>query len=531
MATKPSVVPPQSKVGRTSKAGQTPQVEQATKGLEACTIVLFGASGDLAARMVVPAIFRLWRKGQLATPFALVGYARTPMSNEDFRSLIAKAVLAKAEPGDKEAWPEFAALLTYVSGQYDEDKKGYSQLAQQLERADAQGAGGRRLFYMATPPTVFEAIIRQLSERHLAGKHYAAPKQGWARLVIEKPFGRDLESARALNQTLLERFDEESVYRIDHYLGKEAAQNLFAFRFANGMFEPVWNRTYIDHVQITAAEPLGVEGRGGFYETAGAMRDMLQSHLMQLMALVAIEPPATWNATAVRDEKAKVLGAVRRFSDADVERLAVRGQYGPGTVLGQKVPGYNQEPDVPATSSVETYAAVRCHIDNWRWAGVPFYLRAGKRLTARHTEIAIQFKPAPHTPFHVPENSGAANTLIVEFAPQERLILRIAGKLPGRGIQVGPVELDNMACQPVTGVAPSAYENLLLDALKGDPTFFARADEVEATWEVLDPVLNHWASEPPVAFPNYAAGTDGPIEAHTLLAHEGRVWRSLLATT
>jgi glucose-6-phosphate 1-dehydrogenase len=450
------------------------------------------------------------------------------MTDKEFRARLAKAVLAKPEPGDEAAWPDFAAQLEYVAGTYDEDADGYDQLAKKLEQADSAGGGGRRLFYMATPPTVFEAIIRRLSECGLAGRDYAAPTDGWARLVIEKPFGRDLASARALNAMLAQRFDEESVYRIDHYLGKEAAQNLFAFRFANGIFEPVWNRQYIDHVQITAAETLGVEGRGGFYETAGALRDMIQSHLMQVMALVAIEAPTTWNATAVRNEKAKVLGAVRRFTDAEVDQLAVRGQYGPGQMLAKPVPGYRQEPDVPPTSSVETYAAVRCYIDNGRWAGVPFYLRAGKRLKARRTEIAIQFKPAPHTPFHVPDNSGAANTLVVEFAPKERLTLRIAGKLPGHGIQVGPVELDNMQCDPTpTGSSPSAYENLLLDAMRGDPTFFARADEVEATWEVLDPVLSHWAAEHPVAFPNYAAGTHGPLEADTLLAREGRVWRSL----
>ena len=495
---------------------------------EPCVLVLFGASGDLAHRMVVPALFRLWRRGLLPPGFQLVGYARTPMTGDEYRAAMQASVLAQALPGDAEAWPAFAAAISYLAAQYAGDDEGYQRLAGELVRCDAEGTGGRRLFYLATPPDTFAPIVRHLSAVGLIGHGYTPPAGGWSRVIVEKPFGRDAASARALNVAIAQDIEEHSVYRIDHYLGKEAAQNLFAFRFANGIFEPVWNRNFVDHVQITAAEPLGLEGRAGYYERAGALRDMIQNHLLQLMALVAIEPPSAWNSTAVRNEKVKVLRAVRRYGEAEVTRMAVRGQYGAGELAGTRVPGYREEAGVATASATETYAALALYIDNWRWAGVPFYLRAGKRLTARRTEIAVQFKPAPHTPFPVPEGSGGANTRVVEFAPQERLTLRAAGKLPGQGMHVAPLALDYCpACLPGAQATPSAYENLLLDAMRGDPTFFARADEVEASWAIIEPVLRAWASEPAVGFPNYAAGTHGPSQADALLAREGRVWRPL----
>jgi glucose-6-phosphate 1-dehydrogenase len=496
--------------------------------LEPCAFVLFGASGDLAHRMVVPALFKLWRRGALPRPFHLVGYARTEMTEEAFRAGMREAVLARPSADDEAAWEAFAARMSYLSAPYEGEDSGYHRLAERLAACDAEGAGGRRLFYLATPPATFCPIIARLSELGLVGRRYQAGESGWARVIIEKPFGRDLASARRLNAEIAREIDEHCVYRIDHYLGKEAVQNLFTLRFANGIFEPVWNHHYIDHVQITAAETLGVEGRGGYYETAGALRDMVQNHLMQLLALVAIEPPATWSSTAVRNEKVKVLSAVRRFEVSEVSRLAVRGQYGPGELGGKAVPGYREEPGVPSGSTVETYAALTLHIDNWRWAGVPFFLRSGKRLSTRHTEIAVQFKPAPHTPFPVPEGSGGANTIVAEFTPHERLVLRVAGKLPGHGMHAAPLALEYCpSCLSDAVTVPAPYENLLLDAMRGDPTFFARADEVEASWAIIDPVLRHWADDPPVGFPNYAAGTHGPAAADALLAREGRVWRSL----
>jgi glucose-6-phosphate 1-dehydrogenase len=367
---------------------------------EPCAIVLFGASGDLARRMVVPAIFRLMRRGLLHPDFHLIGYARTKWTNEEFRASVREAVMSQAAPGDEEAWPQFAARLFYLPGKYsDDDVQGYVWLADMLARCDRElHARGRRLFYLATPPTEFAPILQRLSETGLAGRGYRPPEDGWGRAIIEKPFGRDLASARLLNAQIATYFNEHDVCRIDHFLGKEAVQNLFAFRFANAIFEPVWNRNYIDHVQITAVETLGVEGRGRYYETAGALRDMLQNHLLQLCALICIEPPAEWNSNAVRNEKVKVLRAVRRIKPEEVESSAVRGQYASGDTEGRRVPAYREESYVAPDSTVETYAALKIYIQNLRWAGVPFYLRTGKRLAARRTEIAVEFKPVPHTP-------------------------------------------------------------------------------------------------------------------------------------
>jgi glucose-6-phosphate 1-dehydrogenase len=506
---------------------------------EPCAIVLFGASGDLAHRMVVPAIFRLMRHGLLHPDFHLIGYARTKMTNEEFRASMREAVMRSAKPGDAEAWPQFAARLFYVPGEYSEsDVQGYVWLTDMLARCERElPARGRRLFYLATPPTEFAPILRRLSEAGLAGRGYRPPEDGWARVIIEKPFGRDLASARLLNAQIKAYFSEHDVYRIDHFLGKEAVQNLFAFRFANAVFEPVWNRNYIDHVQITAAETLGVEGRGRYYETAGALRDMVQNHLLQLCALVCIEPPAEWNSHAVRNEKVKVLRAVRRIKPEEVLSFAVRGQYAAGEVEGRRVPPYREETDVAPDSTVETYAALKIYIQNWRWAGVPFYLRTGKRLAARRTEIAVEFKPPPHTPFGSTGNSPSLlesngvppGTLVVSISPAEGLLLRVEGKKPGYEMRLRPVALDYCSSRdPEAADTPSAYEHLLLDALRGDPTFFARADEVEEAWEIVEPVLERWEAEEPSDFPNYRAGSSGPAADDELLARDGRRWRDLM---
>ena len=485
--------------------------------MESCTIVLFGASGDLTQRMVMPAIFRLARRGLLSPAFRLIGYARTRMTDDQFRGLMRTAVMRAPAEGDEAAWSDFAAHLSYIPAEYDGDNlQGYTELARKFEQPD-RGAGARRLFYLATPPAQFGPIMKHLSDAKLAGQAFQPPAGGWARFVIEKPFGHDLATARALNADIAGRFDEHDIYRIDHFLGKEIVQNLFALRFANGIFEPVWNRNYIDRVQITAAETIGMEGRGGYYETAGAMRDMVQNHLLQLCALVAIEPPAEWTPRTVRDEKVKVLRAVREITPGEVAQEAVRGQYGAGHIAGERVPAYREEEKVAADSHVETYAALRLHIDNVRWAGVPFHLRSGKRLAARSTEIVVQFKPAPHTPFRVGGDVVRPNRLVATIAPHEGVVLQVEGKLPGQDMRLRPIDLDYCSTHEQGAVeSPSAYEHLLLDALRGDPTFFARADEVEAAWEIVQPVMDRWEAEKPTDFPNYKAGSALPAEPDAL---------------
>jgi len=500
--------------------------------MESCTIVLFGASGDLTQRMVMPAIFRLARRGLLSPDFRLIGYARTKMTDDEFRARMRKAMMREPGPGDEAAWTDFAARLSYIPAEYDGgDLAGYVELAHRFEQLDrGTGAGARRLFYLAAPPALFAPIMTHLSDAKLAGLAYKPAAGGWARFIIEKPFGHDLASARSLNADIARRFVENDIYRIDHFLGKEIVQNLFALRFANGIFEPVWNRNYIDHVQIAAAETLGMEGRGGYYETAGAMRDMVQNHLLQLCALIAIEPPAEWNPRAVRDEKVKALRAVRKITSGEVAQDAVRGQYGAGVFAGEPVPAYREEQKVGADSQVETYAAIRLHIDNVRWAGVPFYLRSGKRLATRATEIVVEFKPAPHTPFKPDGDRGAVarpNRLVATISPHEGIVLKVVGKLPGQAMRLQSIDLDYCYTQGQSGVeSPSAYEHLLLDALSGDPTFFARADEVEAAWEIVEPVIARWQAERATDFPNYKAGSSGPASADEFLARDGRRWHS-----
>ncbi len=490
---------------------------------EPCVVVIFGASGDLARRKLLPALYALGLEHRLPVGLTVLGVARRPGSDEEFRRQMREAVAAHGRTGapNPVEWEPVAAGLFYYALDY-QDPGAYAGLAAHLAKLDAQrGTRGNYLFYLATPPSVFPDVVTQLGAAGLARS-----QAGYRRIVIEKPIGHDLASARALNGVIAESFDESRVYRIDHYLGKETVQNLLVFRFANGIFEPLWNRAHVDHVQITVAESLGVEGRGAYYEEAGALRDMVQNHLLQLLCVVAMEPPATFAADHVRDEKTKVLRALRPIRPDDVERVAVRGQYDRGAIMGKPVSGYREEPGVAPASTTETYAAVRLGLDNWRWAGVPFYLRSGKRLTRRLTEIAIQFRRPPQLLFgpHVEELSP--NSLVLRIQPDEGIALRFAAKLPVQEFQLRPVTMDFRYGTSFGMAAPEAYERLLLDAMRGDPTLFARADWVEAAWEVVAPIQAAWAAGPP-KLATYEAGSAGPREADELIEREGRRWRRL----
>ena len=485
-----------------------------------CTIVMFGASGDLARRKLLPALYDLAVHACLAPRFRLLGFARTEMSDDDFRSR-ASEFLPKAGVGDANL-EEFVKHLSYFSGDYD-DPAAYQRLAQRLTEIDRDAnLHGNRLFYLATPPDVYLKIIEQIGK---AGLAKPMSDKSWTRVIIEKPFGHDKASACDLNAKVLNVFNESQVYRIDHYLGKETVQNMLVFRFGNGIFEPLWNRNYIDHVQITAAESLGVERRGGFYENTGALRDMIQSHVLQLTSLVAMEAPATFDATAVRNEKIKVLQSIRPFTAESIWKSVVRGQYGPGSVGGKSVAGYRQEPGVKPDSATETFVALKLHVDNWRWSGVPFYLRTGKRLARPGTEVAIGFKKAPHMVFQ--GESVDANSLVLNIQPDEGISLSFGAKAPGGHMQIRPVTMDFRYKQAFGGGSRDAYATLINDCIRGDATLFDRADSVEAAWALVDPILETWRTGAPPPFPNYPAGSQGPKASDDLTVTDGRRWRQL----
>jgi glucose-6-phosphate 1-dehydrogenase len=489
-------------------------------------LVLFGGTGDLAHRKVVPALFQLWRTNLLPHEFAIVAIGRRPYEDEVFRAELRASLeqFSRVLPIETPAWDEFAARIVYHRGDFA-DPALYESLAERLDALDAErGTQGNRLYYLATQPSAFAAIIAGLGAVGLDHEQHGG---GWRRIVIEKPFGRDLTSAIRLNREVGKVFRESQVYRIDHYLGKETVRNILVFRFGNGIFEPIWHRRYVDHVQITVAESIGVEKRGSFYEEAGASRDFLQNHLMQLLALVAMEPPATFDADALRDEKVKVLRAIEPMGPAEVAARVVRGQYGPGWVAGEPVPGYRQEPEVDPESETETYVAARLHVDDWRWAGVPFYLRAGKRLPKRATEIAIQFKEVPHALFKESHADPEANLLALRIQPDEGILLRFAAKVPGLGVDVRSVNMDFTYGSAFSVDSPDAYETLILDALLGDAALFTRSDEVERAWSIVTPIIEAWADGPPPDFPDYDAGTWGPAAADELLAADGRRWRRI----
>src|SRR5580692_120829 len=490
-----------------------------------CVMVIFGASGDLTKRKLIPALINLKQEGLLSEQFAIVGFAFDQMNTDSFRAMLNEEITKFEEhPVDPKLWQWFLDRIYYVQGDF-KDPGAYQRLKQQIDEADKKhGTQGNLFHYLAVSFDFFSLIVRKLGEIGLTKEENGK----WTRVIVEKPFGHDLESAKQLNKELKEILTEKQIFRIDHYLGKETVQNLMVFRFANSMIEPLWNRTYIDHVQITAAESVGVEHRGGFYETAGALKDMVPNHLFQLLTLTAMEPPISFEADAVRDKQAEILHALQVLTPEDVLHNTVRGQYGEGTEAGEKVPAYRNEPSVAPDSTTETFVALKLKIDNWRWADVPFYLRTGKRLAARTTEIAIQFKRAPFQLFRdTPVEALETNRLVLHIQPEEGLSLRFGAKIPGPIMHMGPVEMkfnyvDYFGKTPSTG-----YERLIYDGMIGDATLFQRADMVEAGWSVITPILDVWKALPPRSFPNYASGSWGPKEADDLLARDGRSWRKI----
>jgi len=490
-----------------------------------CVMVIFGASGDLTKRKLIPAIFDLARQGMLPSNFTIVGAARTEMSHDAFREYLTGAMKEFGRLQDSEAslWENFARGLYYVA--IDPSvAENYGPLKKELETIDAErGSSGNLLFYLSTPPSLYAPVTKHLGS---AGLSRPRTPENWVRIIIEKPFGIDLSSARALNADVLEVFKEHQVYRIDHYLGKETVQNLMVFRFANGIFEPIWNRMYIDHIQITAAETVGVESRGGYYEQAGAMRDMIQNHMMQLFALTAMEPPVLFDAQQVRDEKQKVFQAIRPIKPEDVHKYSVRGQYSPGIVGGKNVSGYKEEKGVSKESVTETYVGLKFTIDNWRWADVPFYVRSGKRMPKRVTEIAVQFKKTPHHLFRMmPAETHDRNNIVIRIQPDEGISLRFSSKIPGSSMRMRPVTMDFRYGSSFGGRLADAYTRLILDCMLGDPTLYARGDSVDVAWSLITPIHEGWKSNKKSKVYEYPAGTWGPKEADELMKVDGRQWR------
>jgi glucose-6-phosphate 1-dehydrogenase len=491
-----------------------------------CNVIFFGASGDLMKRMLLPAMYNLRLGDILPTDFGIVGFSRSEFSDEQFRDDMRKAVdeFSRSGPAKEPLWSDFAKRLSYISGDFD-DVNCFKALREHIEKNDRElGTASNRLFYLSTPPSLFAPIIDMLEKSGLAPKDN--PK-GWTRIIIEKPFGIDLDSARALQTEVEKVFNEKQVYRIDHYLGKEPVQDIMALRFANVIFEPLWNRRYVDHIQITAAETVGVELRGGYYESAGALRDMIQNHVINLLALVAMEPPISAHADAIRDEKFKVLSALRPIDPNRVMLDSARGQYDAGSIGGQPVPGYRDEPDVDPQSNTETYAAVKFFIDNWRWAEVPFYLRSGKRLARKTSEIAVRFKSIPHRLFGEIGDTIDNNVLVMKIQPEEGVSIRFSAKVPGPKMHIRSVSMDFNYGTGFGVVSAPPYERLIGDAMRGDATLFTRWDAVEAAWGAVTPVLERWSATRDESFPNYPAGSQGPASSERLLAADGREWRRI----
>ncbi|HXO22080.1 MAG TPA: glucose-6-phosphate dehydrogenase [Thermoanaerobaculia bacterium] len=501
--------------------------EEAPASAEAAppsAVVIFGSTGDLTKRKLIPALYNLAASGLLPDEFAVVAVGRQEIGHEEFRQDV-RDDLRKFATGevDPELVDWLVARTYYAPGDFTR-ADAYAGLDQAIRQAEQErGTGGARLYYLATPPSFFADIVRHLGDGGMVEERDGT----FRRVIIEKPFGHDIDSAEVLNRRIREVLRESQIYRIDHYLGKETVQNIMAFRFANGIFEPIWNRRYIDHVQITVAESVGVEDRGPYYEQAGALRDVLQNHVFQLLAFVAMEPPISFAADVVRDERVKILRAIHPLSHEDVLRQAVRGQYGEGTIDGERVPAYREEPKVSPSSTTETFAALKVMVDNWRWADVPFYLRTGKRMARRVTEIAIQFKRAPFMLFReTPVDHLNPNLLVLHIQPEEGVSLRFHAKIPGPQVSLGTVKMDFEYADYFGSTPSTGYETLLYDCMEGDSTLFQRSDMVEASWSVVTPILDIWKTLVPRSFPNYAAGTWGPKEADELIQKDGRQWKN-----
>jgi|688.fasta_scaffold01500_16 glucose-6-phosphate 1-dehydrogenase len=510
----PSFENPLSEPTRTSKIA------------DPCIVVIFGATGDLTGRKLLPALYNLARDGQLPAHFACVGFARREKSHAIFRKEMLEAVskFSRVKPVDKALWQNFEEQIFYHQSEFHDDN-GYARLRDFLAEIDAKyGTKGNRLFYLSTQPSFFPLVIEKLKKHHLI---YDASDvhNKWSRVIIEKPFGEDYQSAIQLQQEISKNLDESQIYRIDHYLGKETVQNLLVFRFTNPIFESLWNNHHIDHIQLTVSEEIGVGTRGHFWEEAGMLRDIVQNHMMQLLSLVIMESPASLKPVAIHDEKVKVLESIRPISLKEMDQVVIRGQYGPGYINGKDVIGYRSEENVAKDSVVETYVAMKLFVDNWRWDGVPFYLRAGKRLPKRATEIAVTFKSAPGFLFQINGGKHAQNTLVIRIQPDEGISLKMNCKVPGMSAQIQPVKMDFRYGSYFGSTPPEAYERLICDCMAGDSTLFARIDEVMASWDLLTPVLNHWKEKKPTDFPNYAAGSWGPTAADRMIAADGRAWR------
>ena len=482
---------------------------------EPCALVIFGASGDLTKRKLFPALYSLAYRQLLPEKFAIVGVARTAETEDEFRERMKAAVQEFGRDDFRDdVWQWLADGMRYISGGEGDEDAAFDRVAETLTELDRErGTAGNRVYYLAVPPDAFEPIVEGVGKRRSA--------DGWTRLIVEKPFGHDLASALELNELVHRYFEESEIYRIDHYLGKETVQNMLALRFANGIFEPIWNRQFIDHIQITVAESIGIEGRAAYYEKAGAIRDIFQNHLLQLVALTAMEPPIDFTSDSVRNEKVKVLKSMHTPGPKNV----VRGQYGSGYVEGEEVPGYREEPGVDPSSMTETFVAAKLYVDNWRWADTPYYVRAGKRLARRETTIAIGFKRAPHPPFEELAAEGLRpNVLLINIQPDEGVSLAIGAKVPGQGMQIRTVHMDFLYGGAFRTEMPEAYERLVLDCMRGDSTLFTREDEVTEQWQLVDAIVAAWRRDRP-SFPNYAAGTWGPPSSDELLQRDGRTWR------
>jgi len=512
-----------------NKASERENVNPLREGLstravpQPCSVVIFGATGDLAHRKLIPALYNLAADGELPPAVTVIGFARREKSDDEFRREMEEATRKfSRQPVRDEIWKTFGESIFYHQSDFG-DEAGYKSLAAKLDKIDKErGTRGNRLFYFAVAPDQFEPILKHIKAAGLN----EAREGSWARVIVEKPFGTDLASARELNRVVHTSFAEEQTYRIDHFLGKETAQNILVLRFANAIFEPLWNTRYIDHVQITAAETLGVEGRAGYYEGAGALRDMVQNHLLQLLCLIAMEAPTDLGADNIRDEKVKVVGSLRRFAPNEVANSVVRGQYAEGAINGKPVPAYRAEKNVNPNSMTDTFVALRLNIDNWRWWDVPIYMRVGKRLPKSGTEISVHFKKAPLVLFN--KQSTEENVLVIRIQPDEGISLRMQAKMPGTSFRIEPVKMDFHYGTSFGKASPEAYERLLLDAMSGDATLFARRDEVEQAWTFIDVIENAWAAKkdaPELFF--YPAGSWGPEEADNLLARDGRAWRRL----